>query len=84
MSSQLETVRCSGPWRRSVFWWLAGALYRATRLAPHDLRRFKPYRKASGGVKQIKMLLGHAYVETTERYLGTEQNLMQGVNDGFG
>jgi integrase len=56
------------------------------KLAPHDLRRTcaKLYRKAGGDLEQIQLLLGHASVQTTERYLGTEQNLASAVNDGLG
>ena len=56
------------------------------KLAPHDLRRTcaKLCRKAGGDLEQIQLLLGHASVETTERYLGTEQNLVSAVNDGLG
>ena len=56
------------------------------KLAPHDLRRTcaKLCRKAGGDLEQIQLLLGHASVQTTERYLGTEQNLASAVNDGLG
>ena len=56
------------------------------KLAPHDLRRTcaKLCRKAGGDLEQIQLLLGHASVLTTERYLGTEQNLTTAVNDGLG
>ena len=56
------------------------------RLAPHDLRRTcaKLCRRAGGDLEQIQLLLGHASVQTTERYLGTEQNLSSAVNDGLG
>ena len=55
------------------------------KLAPHDLRRTcaKLCRKAGGDLEQIQMLLGHASVQTTERYLGTEQALVSAVNDGL-
>jgi site-specific recombinase XerD len=33
---------------------------------------------------QIKFLLGHASVETTERYLGCKQKLRHAVNDNLG
>jgi integrase/recombinase XerD len=51
--------------------------------APHDLRRTcaKLCRVPGGDVEQIQLLLGHASVQTTERYLGTRQNLVQAVND---
>ena len=56
------------------------------KLAPHDLRRTcaKLCRKAGGDLEQIQLLLGHASVQTTERYLGTEQSLVSAVNDGSG
>ena len=52
-------------------------------LAPHDARRTcaKLCRAAGGELEQIQLLLGHASVLTTERYLGTRQNLAQAVND---
>ena len=51
--------------------------------APHDLRRTcaKLCRVSGGDLEQIQLLLGHASVQTTERYLGTRQNLVQAVND---
>ena len=57
------------------------------KLAPHDLRRTcaKLCRRKSGGeLEQIQLLLGHASIQTTERYLGTEQNLSVAVNDVLG
>jgi site-specific recombinase XerD len=56
------------------------------RLAPHDLRRTcaKLCRKAGGELEQIQLLLGHASIQTTERYLGTVQNLAVAVNDAIG
>jgi integrase len=56
------------------------------KLAPHDLRRTcaKLCRKAGGELEQIQLLLGHASIQTTERYLGTEQNLTVAVNDVLG
>jgi integrase len=41
-------------------------------------------RKAGGDLEQIQLLLGHASIQTTERYLGTEQNLAVAVNDAIG
>jgi site-specific recombinase XerD len=53
-------------------------------LAPHDLRRScaKMCRAAGGELEQIQLLLGHASVQTTERYLGTKQDL-HAPNDGI-
>jgi len=54
-------------------------------VAPHDLRRTCAKLCYSGGgeLEQIQFLLGHASVQTTERYLGCKQNLGQPVNDRF-
>jgi len=55
------------------------------RVAPHDLRRTcaKLCNDGGGELEQIQLLLGHASVLTTERYLGCKQNLGQPVNDRF-
>jgi integrase len=49
----------------------------------HDLRRTcaKLCRKSGGDLEQIKFLLGHSSIQTTERYLGSEQELAVAVND---
>jgi site-specific recombinase XerD len=54
-------------------------------IAPHDLRRScaKMCRIAGGELEQIQLLLGHASVQTTERYLGTKQDLVHAPNDGI-
>ncbi|HYA24977.1 MAG TPA: tyrosine-type recombinase/integrase [Terriglobales bacterium] len=55
------------------------------RIAPHDLRRTcaKLCHDSGGELEQIQFLLGHASVQTTERYLGCKQNLGNPVNDRF-
>ena len=64
----------------------ARGLADAGKLGPHDLRRTcaKLCRGAGGEIEQIQLLLGHASIQTTERYLGTKQNLSQAVNDRLG
>jgi integrase len=54
-------------------------------LAPHDLRRTcaKLCRAAGGQLEQIQLLLGHASIQTTERYLGTKQDLVHAPNDAI-
>jgi len=54
-------------------------------IAPHDLRRTcaKLCRAAGGELEQIQMLLGHASVQTTERYVGTKQDLVCAPNDAI-
>ena len=46
-------------------------------LSAHDLRRTfaQLARKANAPIDQIQLTLGHASVQTTERYLGTKQDL---------
>ncbi len=52
----------------------------------HDLRRTcaKLCRKNGGDLEQIKFLLGHSSIQTTERYLGSEQDIAVAVNDNLG
>jgi site-specific recombinase XerD len=54
-------------------------------IAPHDCRRTcaKLCRASGGQLEQIQMLLGHASVQTTERYLGTKQDLVHAPNDAI-
>ena len=56
------------------------------RFGAHDLRRTcaKLCRKNGGDLEQIKFLLGHASIQTTERYLGSEQEIAVAVNDNLG
>ncbi len=58
---------------------------RVPRIAPHDLRRScaKMCRAAGGELEQIQLLLGHASVQTTGRYRGTKQDLVNPPNDGI-
>jgi integrase len=73
-----------------VIWWTTVLEYAKPlghqKLAPHDLRRTcaKLCRAAGGDLEQIQLLLGHASIQTTERYLGTRQNLTNAVNDNMG
>ena len=52
----------------------------------HDLRRTcaKLCRKSGGDLEQIKFLLGHSSIQTTERYLGSDQEIAAAVNDNLG
>ena len=71
-------------WRRgisqNVVWYVVkGCCEKAglEHIAPHDLRRTcaKLCHSNGGELEQIQFLLGHASVQTTERYLGCKQNL---------
>jgi integrase len=54
-------------------------------LAPHGLRRTcaRLCHDCSGELEQIRFLLGHASIQTTERYIGSKQKLQDAVNDRF-
>jgi integrase len=52
---------------------LARALRSADDIAQTDFNRLSA---AGGELEQIQLLLGHASVQTTERYLGTKQDLV--------
>jgi site-specific recombinase XerD len=56
------------------------------KLAPHDLRRTcaRLCHTSGGELEQIQFLLGHASVQTTERYLGCKQRIRSAVNDRIG
>ena len=50
---------------------------RVKEIAPHDLRRTfaKLAHKGRAALEQIQLSLGHASIQTTERYLGVRQDL---------
>ncbi len=52
-------------------------------IAPHDLRRTfaKLALKAQARLEQIQVTLGHASIQTTQRYLGTELDLHDAPGD---
>ena len=53
---------------------------------PHDLRRTfaKLAHKGNAGIDQIQLSLGHASIQTTERYLGVDQDLHSAPCDALG
>jgi integrase len=56
------------------------------RFRAHDLRRTcaKLCRNNGGDLEQMKFLLGHSSFQTTERYLGSDQEIAVAVNDNLG
>lgn len=57
-----------------------------TGIAPHDLRRTfaKLAYKGGAALDQIQLSLGHESIQTTENYLGVEQDLMDAPCDHLG
>lgn len=55
-------------------------------VAPHDLRRSfaKLAHKGGAPIDQIQLSLGHSSIQTTERYLGVDQNLHSAPCDVLG
>ena len=55
-------------------------------IAPHDLRRTfaKLAHKGGSALDQIQLSLGHGSIQTTERYLGVEQDLTHPPCDHLG
>jgi integrase len=71
---------------QNVVWYVVKACAKRVdikALAPHDLRRTcaRLCHAAGGELEQIQFLLGHASVQTTERYIGCKQDLSRAVND---
>ena len=55
-------------------------------ITPHDLRRTyaKLAHRGQAALEQIQLSLGHKSIQTTERYLGTKQNLSDAPCDRLG
>lgn len=82
-------IRSERPLSERMVWHIVDKYARRTGigpLAPHDLRRTcaRLCRESGGELEQIQFLLGHASIQTTERYLGSRQNLRDAVNDHLG
>ena len=63
-----------------------GAALGFIQLAPHDLRRTfaKLAHRGGSGLEQIQLSLGHGSIQTTERYLGVDQDLTDAPCDRLG
>ena len=78
MQTAFEEWNATGRWRDSQRSLVCGeAVERAgiNDLAPHDLRRTcaRQCHGCGGELEQIQFLLGHASVQTTDRYIGSKQ-----------
>ena len=67
-------------------WVLPAAAIGVVNIAPHDLRRTfaKLAHKGRAALEQIQLSLGHASIQTTERYLGVRQDLTDAPCDHLG
>ena len=92
--SELESVRSETPTSgqifplstQGVFYVVRAAAWRAGIgvISPHDLRRSYARLSRDGGasIEQISRTLGHASVQTTERYIGALLELRPGLGCG--
>src|SRR5437588_10349616 len=82
--SRLDKIWGDGIAPKAIWHVVKAAAKRADikNLAPHDLRRTcaRLCHLAGGELEQIQFLLGHASVQTTERYLGCKQRLSEAVS----
>ena len=79
----------SGPLRAQSIFETVAAYARQTglgKITPHDLRRTfaKLAHQGRAPLEQIQLSLGHASIQTTERYLGLSQNLHDAPCDRLG
>jgi site-specific recombinase XerD len=82
-----DRVTGAGMTAQSVFAVVAGYGRRlGLEIAPHDLRRTfaKLAHQGHAALEQIRISLGHASLQTTERYLGIEQDLSDAPCDRLG
>lgn len=82
-----DTLRDSGMTSQAVFDVVRNyAAEMGLDVRPHDLRRTfaKLAHKGKAGVDQIQLSLGHASMQTTERYLGVDQDLHSAPCDALG
>ena len=72
-----------GPMTSQAIWKVVQKYKPVEKLAPHDLRRTfaKLAHTAGAPIEQIQQSLGHASIQTTEKYLGVELNLAQAPSD---
>jgi len=83
-----EMLQASGVTANAVWYAVKRCAEQAgiNNLVPHDLRRTcaRLCHSSGGELEQIQFLLGHASVQTTERYIGSKQKLQDAVNDRLG
>lgn len=73
----------AGQMHTQAIWDIVKAYAPVDDLAPHDLRRTfaKLSTKAGAPIAQVQKTLGHKSIQTTELYLGTDQDLVKAPSD---
>jgi hypothetical protein len=89
MNGSSKLLLCSRAAQKSWFitcsaWITCGDMARFVTNRCHTPTCAKLCRKNGGDLEQIKFLLGHSSIQTTERYLGSEQDIEIAVNDNLG
>lgn len=72
-----------GAMTSQAIWYVVQKWAPVPKLAPHDLRRTfaKLADKAGSSMEQIQFTLGHASIQTTEAYIGAQQDLHDAPSD---
>ena len=82
-----DNLQAEGMTSQAIFDVVRGyAVQLGVDVRPHDLRRTfaKLAHKGNASIDQIQLSLGHASIQTTERYLGVDQDLHSAPCDALG
>ncbi len=68
-----------------AIWYMVEKYKPVDKLAPHDLRRTfaKLAHRGGSAIEQIQISLGHASIQTTQSYIGVDQDLQHAPSDAI-